>query len=205
EVASGELVEEEVGGGVVQGIGAALLEHCLYDERGQLLNGNMADYLVPMAVEMPDIEVGHVVTPTADSELGAKGAGEAGTAGAPGAVMNAINDALRPLGAKPLTEMPFTPGRILQDLGRVKRVTACSPPPRTRRCSRPRPGRCRGRAGIQRTCAGCRYPTASPRPPTASSTSIVWPATSPLSTVPASTFSSMAMRGSTTMSPAAAG
>jgi carbon-monoxide dehydrogenase large subunit len=79
----------------------------------------MADYLVPMAAEMPDIEVGHVATPTADSELGAKGAGEAGTAGAPGAVMNAINDALRPLGAKPLTEMPFTPGRILEALGKV--------------------------------------------------------------------------------------
>ena len=63
---------------------------------GQLLNGNMADYLVPMAAEMPDIEVGHVVTPTADCELGAKGAGEAGTAGAPACVMNAVNDALAP-------------------------------------------------------------------------------------------------------------
>ena len=91
-----QLVDEQVRGGVVQGIGGALFEQCLYDERGQMLNGNMADYLVPMAMEMPDIEVGHVVTPTADSELGAKGAGEAGTAGAPGAVMNAINDALRP-------------------------------------------------------------------------------------------------------------
>jgi carbon-monoxide dehydrogenase large subunit len=114
-----QLVDEQVRGGVVQGLGAALFEHCLYDERGQLLNGNMADYLVPMAMEMPDIEVGHVVTPTADSELGAKGAGEAGTAGAPGAVMNAINDALRPLGAKPVTDMPFTPGRILEALGKV--------------------------------------------------------------------------------------
>ena len=114
-----QLVDEQIRGGIVQGIGAALFEQCLYDERGQLLNGNMADYLVPMAVEMPDIEVGHVETPTADSELGAKGAGEAGTAGAPGAVMNAINDALRPLGAKPLTEMPFTPGRILHALGKV--------------------------------------------------------------------------------------
>ena len=84
-----QLVDEQIRGGVVQGIGGALFEHCLYDERGQLLNGNMADYLVPMAAEMPDIEVGHVVSPTADSELGAKGAGEAGTAGAPGAVMNA--------------------------------------------------------------------------------------------------------------------
>src|SRR5438270_7401736 len=89
-----QLVDEQVRGGVVQGLGAVLFEHCLYDERGQMLNGNMADYLVPMAAEMPDIEVGHVVTPTADSELGAKGAGEAGTAGAPACVMNAVNDAL---------------------------------------------------------------------------------------------------------------
>ncbi len=114
-----QLVDEQIRGGVVQGLGGALFEQCLYDERGQLVNGNMADYLVPMAAEMPDIEVGHVITPTADSELGAKGAGEAGTAGAPGAVMNAINDALRPLGAQPLTDMPFTPGKILQALGRV--------------------------------------------------------------------------------------
>ena len=114
-----QLVDEQIRGGVVQGIGAALFEHCLYDERGQLLNGNMADYLVPMAAEMPDIECGHVVSPTADSELGAKGAGEAGTAGAPASVMNAINDALRPLGAQPLTDMPFTPDKILRALGKV--------------------------------------------------------------------------------------
>src|SRR6266699_2375179 len=118
-----QLVDEQIRGGVVQGIGAALFEHCMYDARGQLLNGNMADYLVPMAAEMPDIEVSHVVTPTADSELGAKGAGEAGTASAPGAIMNAINDALRPLGAEPLTHMPFTPGRILQALGRISEST----------------------------------------------------------------------------------
>jgi carbon-monoxide dehydrogenase large subunit len=114
-----QLVDEQVRGGIVQGIGAALFEECLYDERGQMLNGNMADYLVPMAVEMPDMEVGHVVSPTADSELGAKGAGEAGTAGAPAVIMNAINDALRPLGAKVLTDMPFTPGKILRALGKV--------------------------------------------------------------------------------------
>ncbi len=114
-----QLVDEQIRGGVVQGIGAALFEQCLYDERGQMLNGNMADYLVPMAVEMPDIDCGHVVSPTADSELGAKGAGEAGTAGAPASVMNAINDALRPLGAQPLTDMPFTPDKILRALGKV--------------------------------------------------------------------------------------
>ena len=106
-------------GGVVQGIGAALLEHCVYDERGQMLNGNMADYLVPMAAEMPDIEVGHVVSPTADSELGAKGAGEAGTAGAPAAIVNAVNDALRPLGAQAVTAIPLTPDVILPALGKI--------------------------------------------------------------------------------------
>ena len=71
-------------------------EECTYDDAGNMVNANMADYLVPMAGEMPDIEVGHVQTPTTDSELGAKGAGEAGTAGAPGALMNAVNDALSP-------------------------------------------------------------------------------------------------------------
>jgi carbon-monoxide dehydrogenase large subunit len=112
-----QLVDEQIRGGIVQGIGAALLEHCVYDDDGQLLNGNMMDYLVPMAPDMPDIEVGHVVTPTTDSELGAKGAGEAGTAGAPACIMNALNDALRPLGAAPIVEMPITPERVLRALG----------------------------------------------------------------------------------------
>jgi carbon-monoxide dehydrogenase large subunit len=114
-----QLVDEQVRGGIVQGIGAALFEHCVYDERGQLLNGTMADYLVPMAAEMPDIAVGHVVSPTADSELGAKGAGEAGTAGAAACIVNAVNDALRPLGAKPLTAIPLTPDRVLSALGKI--------------------------------------------------------------------------------------
>jgi carbon-monoxide dehydrogenase large subunit len=112
------LVDEQIRGGVVQGIGAALFEECLYDEHGQLLNGNMADYLVPMSGEMPDIIVGHVETPTKTSELGAKGAGEAGTAGAPGAVMNAINDALKPFRTR-VTSQPFTPEKILKALGQV--------------------------------------------------------------------------------------
>jgi carbon-monoxide dehydrogenase large subunit len=111
-----QLVDEQIRGGIVQGIGAVLFEHCLYDDAGQLLNGNLMDYLVPMAGEMPDIDIGHVVTPTADSELGAKGAGEAGTAGAPAAVMNAVNDALRPLGAAPIVAMPITPERVLAAL-----------------------------------------------------------------------------------------
>lgn len=115
-----QLVDEQIRGGVAQGIGGALFEHCLYSPGGSLLNGNMADYLVPMASELPDIEVSHVETRTQDSELGAKGAGEAGTGGAPAAVMNALNDALGPLGAK-VTAMPFTPERILQALGKLDR------------------------------------------------------------------------------------
>jgi aerobic carbon-monoxide dehydrogenase large subunit len=112
------LVDEQIRGGIVQGIGGALFEECLYSEDGQLLNGSMADYLVPMASEMPDIVVGHVETPTRGSELGAKGAGEAGTAGAPGAVMNAVNDALAPLNAN-VNAQPITPQRILRALGKV--------------------------------------------------------------------------------------
>jgi carbon-monoxide dehydrogenase large subunit len=113
-----QLVDEQIRGGVVQGLGAALFEKCIYDERGQLTNANMADYLVPMSGEMPDIDVGHVVSPTAESELGAKGAGEAGTAGAAAAVANAVNDALMPFGAV-ITEIPLTPQIILTALKRI--------------------------------------------------------------------------------------
>ena len=77
-----------------------------------MLNSTLADYHVPLAREMPDIAVGHTCSPTATSELGAKGAGEAGVAGASAAVLNAINDALRPLSAS-LSCLPATPQRIL--------------------------------------------------------------------------------------------
>ncbi len=112
------LVDEQLRGGVVQGIGGALYEECLYSDDGQMLNATMADYLVPMAAEMPDIHVAHIETPTKTSVLGAKGAGEAGTGGAPAAVMNAVNDALRPLGGT-LWQMPMTPERVLRALGKV--------------------------------------------------------------------------------------
>jgi aerobic carbon-monoxide dehydrogenase large subunit len=113
-----QLVDEQLRGGIVQGLGGALFEECLYDAEGQMLNASMADYLVPMAGEMPDMQIGHVETPTRESLLGAKGAGEAGTAGAPAAVMNAINDAIRPLGGR-ILQMPMTPERILRALGRL--------------------------------------------------------------------------------------
>jgi len=113
-----QLVDEQIRGGVVQGIGGALYEECIYSDDGQLLNATMADYLVPMAGEMPDISVVHVETPTKTSTLGAKGAGEAGTGGAPAAILNAVNDALRPLNTS-IWQMPMTPERILKALGRV--------------------------------------------------------------------------------------
>jgi carbon-monoxide dehydrogenase large subunit len=113
------LVDEQVRGGTVQGIGAVLFEECIYSEDANLLNGTMADYLVPMAYEMPDIVVAHVETPETSTRLGAKGIGEAGLIGAMGAVWVAVNDALRPLGAR-ITHQPFTPERVLDALARAK-------------------------------------------------------------------------------------
>ncbi|MBT5457491.1 MAG: xanthine dehydrogenase family protein molybdopterin-binding subunit [Rhodospirillaceae bacterium] len=113
-----QLADEQVRGGTVQGLGGALYEHCVYDEAGQLQNGTMADYLTPMAGEMPDIEVAHIQTPTSVSELGAKGVGESGTGAAPAVMMNAVNDALRPFDAY-VTEQPMTPELILKALGKV--------------------------------------------------------------------------------------
>ena len=113
------LVREQIRGGVVQGIGTALYEEFRYADNGALLNASFADYLVPMAGEMPDIEVAHIETPTETSELGAKGAGEAGLAGAVGAILNAVNDALAPIGVF-MTEVPLTPPRILAAIDRAQ-------------------------------------------------------------------------------------
>lgn len=112
------LVEEQVRGGIAQGIGQALFEELVYNEDGQLTNGTFADYCVPTAIDLPDIIVDHVQTPWPYTALGAKGAGEAGTTGAVGAVLNAVNDAIRPLNAK-ITEVPMTPERILNALGKI--------------------------------------------------------------------------------------
>ncbi len=112
------LVDEQARGAIVQGFGDALYEHTLYDDAGQLLNGTMVDYLVPMAAELPDIVLDHVETPSSHSGLGAKGAGESGTAGAPATIFNAVNDALAPSGAA-VAALPITPEAVLAALGRV--------------------------------------------------------------------------------------
>ncbi len=109
------IVDEQVRGGVVQGIGGALYEECIYDDAGNLMNATLADYLTPMAAEMPDIHVGHIETRESTTQLGAKGIGEAGTIGAIGVVWVAVNDAVAPLGAK-LCHQPFTPERVLDAL-----------------------------------------------------------------------------------------
>jgi carbon-monoxide dehydrogenase large subunit len=120
------LVDEQVRGGIVQGIGAVLYEECIFSSDGNLLNGTMADYLVPMADEMPDIQVLHVETPEASTRLGAKGIGEAGLIGAMGSVWVAVNDALKPLGAK-IMHQPFTPERVLDAIARAPKADAGSP------------------------------------------------------------------------------
>jgi CO/xanthine dehydrogenase Mo-binding subunit len=114
------LVDEQLRGGVVQGIGAALYEHCVYGETGQLENASLTDYLVPMASEMPDIRIAHVATPTRTTSLGARGVGEAGAVGAAAAIWTAVNDALRPLGAT-VTSQPFTPEHVLECIALAKR------------------------------------------------------------------------------------
>jgi carbon-monoxide dehydrogenase large subunit len=114
------LVDAQLRGGVAQGIGAALYEHCIYSPEGQLQNGNLADYLVPMAAEMPNIGIAHVETPARQTTLGARGVGEAGTVAAGAAIWCAVNDALSPFGVA-VTSQPITPGHVLACLNRRRR------------------------------------------------------------------------------------
>ncbi|HUG37713.1 MAG TPA: molybdopterin cofactor-binding domain-containing protein, partial [Candidatus Limnocylindrales bacterium] len=107
------LVAGQVAGGVAQGLGGALGEWCVYDEAGQLLTGTLMEYAVPTAADLPAIEVHHVETPAPSIPGGFKGAGEAGTTGAPAAILCAVNDALASLGVM-LTELPLTRERVWQ-------------------------------------------------------------------------------------------
>ena len=105
------IVEGQVHGGVVQGIGQALWEEAVYDEAGQLVTGSMLDYALPRADMLPDIEVLSTVTPSPHHPLGLKGIGEAGTIASTVAVYNAVIDALAPLGVETM-QMPMTPERV---------------------------------------------------------------------------------------------
>jgi aerobic carbon-monoxide dehydrogenase large subunit len=102
----------QVQGGLAQGIGQALLEHTVYDEQsGQLLSGSLMDYALPRADDLPPLDITLAALPTAVNPLGVKGAGQAGCIAAPQTIVNAILDALAPLGIKHI-DMPATPERI---------------------------------------------------------------------------------------------
>jgi carbon-monoxide dehydrogenase large subunit len=105
------IVDGQIHGGVAQGIGNALLEEIVYDDSGNILTATLADYLPPTSREIPAIEIHHLETLTEASITKAKGLGEGGAIGAPAAVVNAINDALAPLGVS-IDEFPATPQRI---------------------------------------------------------------------------------------------
>ena len=113
------IVEGQVHGGVVQGIGQALWEEAVYDEGGQLVTGSMLDYALPRADRLPDIEVLSTVTPSPHHPLGVKGIGEAGTIASTAAVYNAVLDALRPLGVTSI-RMPLTPERVWQAIRQAR-------------------------------------------------------------------------------------
>jgi len=107
------VVEGQVHGGVVQGLGAALHEEIIYDAQGQCTTGTLMDYLIPTATEVPAVEVESLCTPSPTSLGGFRGMGEGGTIGPPAALANAIADALSPFGVE-VTEIPITPERIVR-------------------------------------------------------------------------------------------
>jgi aerobic carbon-monoxide dehydrogenase large subunit len=114
------IVRGQIHGGVIQGIGQALIEHQVYDRQsGQLLSGSFMDYGMPRADTMPDVQTELEEVPCKTNPLGVKGIGESGTIGAPPTVINAIIDALEPLGVDRI-DMPATPARVWQTIARAK-------------------------------------------------------------------------------------
>ena len=107
------IVEGQVHGGLAQGIGQALLENCVYDEQGQLLTGSYMDYTMPRADNLPNFTLDTHNVPAPDNPLGVKGCGEVGAIGSPPAVINAVIDALSPLGITDIS-MPATPAKVWQ-------------------------------------------------------------------------------------------
>ena len=113
------LIDGQVHGGVAHGIGQALYEQVVYDAEGQLVTGSFVDYALPTAAELPSFETDRTETPSPVNSLGVKGVGEAGTIAASPAVLNAVVDALRPLGVDYI-DMPLTPMRVWQAIDAAK-------------------------------------------------------------------------------------
>ncbi len=105
------IIEGQIHGGLAEGLGIALMQVIDFDEDGNCLNGSFMDYLIPTAMEVPEWELGHTVTPSPHHPLGAKGVGESPNVGSPPAIVNAVVDALSPFGVRHI-EMPCTPSRV---------------------------------------------------------------------------------------------
>jgi aerobic carbon-monoxide dehydrogenase large subunit len=114
------IVEGQIHGGIVQGVGQALWEGAVYSDDGQLLTGSMMDYAIPRAENLPWLELGMTETPTTVNPLGVKGIGETGTIASTPAVYNAVLDAVSPLGVKKI-DMPLTPERVWRAIRDAKR------------------------------------------------------------------------------------
>ncbi len=114
------VVNGQIQGGVAQGIGTALYEQVVYDENGQFLTGTLMDYLAPTAVDVPQVEIGHIESPSPYTPGGIKGMGEGGAIAPPAAIANAVADALAPFSVR-VNEVPLTPERVLKliDRGRT--------------------------------------------------------------------------------------
>jgi carbon-monoxide dehydrogenase large subunit len=129
------IVDGQVHGGVAQGIGQALYEHAIYDEAGNLITGSMLDYTVPNATQIPQMELARTETPCPHNLTGVKGVGETGTIASSQAVVNAVVDALAPLGITHI-DMPLTPERVWRAMrearggstGAASAVSAATPP-----------------------------------------------------------------------------
>ena len=119
------IVEAQVVGGVAQGLGTALYEEIPYDDNGQPLASTFLDYMIPGATEVPDVRVLHMETPSPHTRFGIKGMGEGGAIAPPAVIINAINDALKPLGTE-IGETPATPDRILDAILAVKPAGAAA-------------------------------------------------------------------------------
>ncbi|MCP5029148.1 MAG: carbon-monoxide dehydrogenase large subunit [Actinomycetia bacterium] len=109
------IVEGQVHGGLADGVGMALMEMIAFDEDGNCLGGSLMDYLIPTALETPDWETDHTVTPSPHHPIGAKGIGESATVGSPPAVVNAVVDALKPFNVRH-ADMPLTPSRVWETM-----------------------------------------------------------------------------------------
>jgi carbon-monoxide dehydrogenase large subunit len=144
------LIEGQVHGGIVHGIGQALFEQVVYADDGQLVTSTFVDYALPTAAEMPSFETDRTETPTPVNELGVKGVGEAGTIAASPTIVNAVIDALRPLGVD-YVDMPLTPMRVWEYIQSAQ-GSGDGPPPTEQGASVDEHGR--GAAGSGPTAPG---------------------------------------------------